>query len=256
MSGNATGWVLAHGPHPDDVDRTGRKYGQRARGFRAVLLTIADAANHDGLHAHPGIAAMCRGSLYSRRQVQNIEDELVAERWVVITEKGGGRMKATVFDLNMAWREKVQPAPPEPERKGATAAPETVQPAVDTAQPGLHPNGVATNPSTTTAAEGSEAHDVVRGFYEWCAANGRPKPTLPAGRQGNQFMALVHIVQSMLDAGWKVPQVKVALTTTPAFTTNAITLQLNQQQGRPSAGPGPRAPISDDRDGPSGRVDV
>jgi hypothetical protein len=36
MSGLVTGWVLKHGPHPSHVDRNGKPYGQRARGYRPV----------------------------------------------------------------------------------------------------------------------------------------------------------------------------------------------------------------------------
>lgn len=85
MSGQATGWVLRHGP--------------RNRAMRAVLLPIADAANADGLHSHPGIAAIVEGSLYSRRQVLATITKLLEEGWVAIEEQGGGRGKATVYGI-------------------------------------------------------------------------------------------------------------------------------------------------------------
>lgn len=255
MSGQCTGWVLAHGPHPDDIDRDGKPYGQRARGFRAVLLTIADAANAQGQHAHPGLQAMCRGSLYSRRQVQNIEDDLVAEGWVVVTAKGGGRMKATVYDVNMDWREKVQPLRPTPIGKGAPPPPERVQPAPETVQPGVHPNGVATNtvnePPAAVGSDEHPGHDIVRAFYDWCEANGRPKPTLPQGRHGNQFVALVKIVDGLLAAGWPEAAVKRALTTTRAYTTDALTFSLNDDRAARGA---VARPIDADRGAGSGEV--
>lgn len=253
-----TGWVLRAGPHPDDIDRTGKKYGARARGMRAVLVTIADAANADGENAHPGLAAMCRGSLYSRRQVLNIEDELVAEGWVKITEQGGGRARATVYKVHMDWRERVQPLRPAPDGKGATPPPKRVQPAPETVQPGVHPNGVATNTvNEPLAAVGSDetgdhpGHDIVRSFYDWCASQNRPRPTLPQGRHGNQFMALVHIVEGLLEAGWPSAAVKRALTTTRAYTTDALTFALNEDRAQRG---GTGRPLDTDRERESGVV--
>lgn len=85
MSGQATGWVLRHGP--------------KIRAQRYVLMTIADAANRDGEHAHPGIAAMVEGSLYSRARVLGVVAELLAEGWVEVEEEGGGRGRATVYRI-------------------------------------------------------------------------------------------------------------------------------------------------------------
>lgn len=106
MSGLVTGWVLKHGPHPKHVDRNGKPYGQRARGYRAVLIPIADAANADGTHAHPGTNNVAEGALYSRRQTMTIISELVAEGWLKVEEEGGGRGRATQFAVLM---ERVQP---------------------------------------------------------------------------------------------------------------------------------------------------
>lgn len=123
---------------------------------------------------------------------------------------------------------------------------------------GTEPKGDPKGAQEPPAADGSETvgHEVVRAFYDWCEAEGRPKPTLPAGRQGNQFMALVHIVQALLAAGWTVPEVKVALTQTRAFTTDAMTYTLTErrQQQRPPSGP--RAPVDADRDAPSGKLSL
>lgn len=87
MSGQATGWVLRHGP--------------KDRAQRAVLLTIADAANRDGEHAHPGIPAMVEGSLYSRSTVLAKVRELVEGGWISIEEEGRGRGHATVYRVLM-----------------------------------------------------------------------------------------------------------------------------------------------------------
>lgn len=97
MSGQCTGWVLKNGP--------------RNRAMRAVLITIADAANSNGEHAHPGIEAMCEGSLYSRTHVKAIVKRLVEQGWLKV-ESGekGGRGIATV--LSVLMEERVQLATP------------------------------------------------------------------------------------------------------------------------------------------------
>lgn len=87
MSGQATGWVLRHGP--------------KDRAKRAVLLTIADAANRDGEHAHPGLAAIVDGSLYGRSTVLAKIRELVEEGWLAVEEEGRGRGHATVYRVLM-----------------------------------------------------------------------------------------------------------------------------------------------------------
>lgn len=135
MSGQCTGWVMRHGP----TDRA----------MRAVLLTIADAANADGEHAHPGIEAMQRGSLYSRRSVFDALDRLVADGWIDVEEEGGGRGKATVYRVLMRRRETVQSSHSSEPVNGA----ETVQPDarngavcdIDTSSPTDTPNGVNDN---------------------------------------------------------------------------------------------------------------
>lgn len=108
MSVQATSWVLREGPRLDDVDRKGKPYRSRARGYRAILLTIADAANRDGEHAHPGNAAIVEGSLYGKAQALAIIGDLVKEGWLEVTEKGNGRGNATVYRVVMDRRERVQ----------------------------------------------------------------------------------------------------------------------------------------------------
>lgn len=269
MSGRCTGWVLKHGPHPEDVDRVGEKYGQKARGYRAVLLTIADAANSDGEHAHPGNAAMCAGALYSLRQVQNITEALEAECWVTVTERGGGRERATVYTVNMDWRaeggaasKRVQPVPSADAGKGATAANETVQPdgqrvqsEAETVQPGVHPNGVSngTNGTTQPPPAGGEpdpARDLVKAYWDWCTANAKPVPTLAGGRAGSPFLALVGIVRRLLEAGHEAAAVKRALIGTRAYTLDAITFTLNEHRDRRTTGrPIPAAEAWADKSG-------
>ena len=86
MSGQATGWVFRNGP----TDRA----------MRLVLLTIADAANRDGEHAHPSIAGMCEGALYSEPHVHRIVKSLIEAGWIEITgNPNGGRGMATEYRL-------------------------------------------------------------------------------------------------------------------------------------------------------------
>jgi hypothetical protein len=180
--------VLRHGPHPDDVDRDGRRYGARARALRAVLVAVADAANRDGEHAHPGTAAICDGALYSRRQVQKLIGELVAEGWLVVEEAGGGRGMATVYGVPMdtaarhAWRaqKRVSPVHPLPVGNSAlsvteTAHSDTVKGALsgETAHSRVHPNGVS-----TVATEPTDARRLAELLADLIEANGATRPTV------------------------------------------------------------------------------
>lgn len=188
MSGQCTGWVLRHGPHPDDIDRTGRRYGARARALRAVLVAIADAANRDGEHAHPGTAGICDGSLYSRRQVQKLIGELVAEGWLVIEEQGGGRGLATVYAVPMdtaareTWRAEKRASLVHPLQAGnsalssqETAHSGSVKGALsgETAHSRVHPNGV-----TTGATEPSDARRLAVLLADLIETNGATRPTV------------------------------------------------------------------------------
>lgn len=91
--------------------------------MRLVLITIADAANRDGEHAHPGLAAMIEGSLYGRRHVLATVKQLVDDGWLEVEEEGGGRGRSTVYRVVM---ETVQSAHPLSE-KGCNPGQETVQ---------------------------------------------------------------------------------------------------------------------------------
>ena len=84
MSGQATGWVLRHGP--------------RDRAQRSVLLVIADAANWDGEHARPGLDAIIEGSLYSAGHVRRTIAVLISDGWLEQTESPGPG-KAAEFRL-------------------------------------------------------------------------------------------------------------------------------------------------------------
>lgn len=100
MSGQATGWVLRHGP----TDRA----------MRSVLLCISDAANADGKHAHPGIEAIMRGSLYQRAHVLATIRKLKAEGWITETAPRSPGHAATyaipgVSEVQPVDEKKVQP---------------------------------------------------------------------------------------------------------------------------------------------------
>lgn len=82
MSARCTGWLLREGPRPGHGITL-----STARRWRAVLSVIADAANSDGEHAHPGLANMIDQSLYSRSVVLSTIKELEAAGWIVETAK-------------------------------------------------------------------------------------------------------------------------------------------------------------------------
>lgn len=69
--------------------------------MRAVLIPIADAANRDGDHAHPGKEAIMEGSLYGRSAVTDAIRRLLTERWIEVEEWGRGRGQATVYRVLM-----------------------------------------------------------------------------------------------------------------------------------------------------------
>lgn len=146
MSGQATGWVLRHGP------------GRSDRAAHAVLITIADAANRDGEHAHPGIQAIIDGSGYSRSTVFASLDRLLTDRYIEVEEEGGGRGRATVYRIpgvtDLGWRpgpeETVQSSDlseeangPETVQSGTVNSPETVQ--ISGSTPHTQPATVSTN---------------------------------------------------------------------------------------------------------------
>lgn len=100
MSGKATGWVFENGPKPGDLDEAGEEIGlAKARGLRAILLAVADAANADGEHSHPGRRLLAEHSLYSIGHVDKALGELVRLGWLEVEKTGGGRGQATTYRL-------------------------------------------------------------------------------------------------------------------------------------------------------------
>lgn len=87
MSGNVVGWVYEHFPVRDAKDRT----------RKIVLSEVAEAANRDFEHAHPGVAKLCAHWHFSRSTVNSALAFLVADGWLEVEEQGGGRGHATVY---------------------------------------------------------------------------------------------------------------------------------------------------------------
>lgn len=260
MSGQATGWVLRHGP--------------KNRAQRAVLLTIADAANRDGEHAHPGQQAMIEGSLYGRSRVVAIVRELVAEGWLAVEREGGGRGKATVYRLPR-MRETGQPVAPSPEVNRALAAPkpraggsETARSAPETArsrpadQGERGANGLYNGTPTTVtpngdapAADGEltvnqRAKRLLDKVYERLRERGQPEPA-------NYHQARTAVAK-VLAAGWADDDVGRACMAAPTITVGTLEFQLRQGRQRRGADKpgGPHGLMDTDRQAPSGRVQV
>jgi hypothetical protein len=225
VSGQCTGWVL--------------RYGPKDRAMRAVLLTIADAANRDGEHAHPGVQAIVEGSLYGRTHVFRTLRKLETEGWLEVEEEGGGRGRAAVYRVRMdraepshqetvSQRETVSLGDRSPEEKVPSET-ETV-PSGDAAP--LYAT-VSNNGSTSASDDAAPAiaRQVVADHWERCKTEQVPVPTLRAVR-GSPFMALVGIVRSLLEAGHRPDAIRDALWSTSTYTTNGITLELNRHKSR------------------------
>ena len=275
MSGQATGWVLRHGPRPTDLDRKGVPYGlPGARSRRLILAVIADAANRDGRHSHPGAAAIEEGALYSRSTVKAALRTLAAEGWIRVEEEGGGRGRATVYALpgvsDPGWRyagrppETVQSPDPSEEVNGPESEDETVRseevngPESEVNGPGQAdpqrfvngtPNGsdqlpgLAPGPEAPAEPTPAEVAAAVTNAA-WEART--PKPTTP-------WIAARKIVERLLASGWSAAEVEAALAAAPTWTTGAIEFALRRaRETRPQRGP--RAPVAARRDEPDGRV--
>lgn len=259
MSGKCTGWVGEHGPHPNDVDRDGKAYGARARGLRMVLLAVADAANADGDHAHPGVAGVARFSLYSAGQVRRLLDELEAEGWLVVVEQGGGRApgkrhgRATVYRVPMgddhpviarrAWCAPSSLANARMSDPGSRApAADTRAPALDTRASGCAPNGVPNGVpnGNFNGAPPAPGQEIARAV--WDART--PRPAVP-------FIGIVKIADALVGAGHEPDAIVAAMLAVPTISTRWVEAELNRR--RP-AQRGPR--IDDDRAGPSGEVQL
>lgn len=188
MSGQATGWVLRHGP--------------KDRAMRAVLVTIADAANRDGEHARPGIAAMVEGSLYGKSHVSRVISRLLAGGWIEIEEQGNGRGLATVYRVIM----ETPPSgggspgnPPIPEEKPPHPDEET-SPSGDSIPlfPTVIPNG-----KDPTGDDGP----IERVFSAWITSTKKTGRTVLDSKRRSVITAALrtHPIEDVIDAvrGWE-----------------------------------------------------
>lgn len=275
MSGQATGWVLRHGPRPDDLDLQDRPYGTaRARARRLVLAVIADAANADGRHSHPGGPAIEAGALFSRSHAKGTVRELVMEGWLAIEEPGGGRGRATVYAIpgvaDPSWtyrgRVTVQGSDPSGGGNGPISEAETVRSETVNGPPSDLNGPVQGCPQRFTNGDTNgndqlpglsaggplvvEPAAVSRRKVAEAVTNAAWEATTP--RPSTPWIAARKLVEAFLAAGWEPSAVEAALLAAPTWTKGAIEFAL--RRARPTATSGPRAPIPERRDAPEGRV--
>lgn len=241
MSGQATGWVLRHGP----TDRA----------MRAVLIVIADAANRDGEHAHPGLAAIVEGSLYSRSTVLGTLRRLREEGWVEVEqERAPGQ--ATVFRIpGVAADEKGPKSGPHkvqnPDPTGRLRGPEEVQkrsnPAPHKVQSGpdraLYLNGLTSNGSNANARARRSLHDDLE------EARGRPRLRRLAGEAKEEVLGRRQVPASerpkvwglaheLLEAGWPVGEVVESMVGASCLSIRAVEVE-RERRRRDAAGDDP-----------------
>ena len=237
MSGRATGWVGLHGPRPDDVDRNGKPYGQRARGLRMVLLAVADAANVDGARSHPGIDNVAAFALYSRAQTIRLLGELVAEGWLQITEGGRGRGHATVYRIAMEKRSHDE----------TQLEPEKVSSGVDKRShlgpEGSHPDETPTVLTTENEQREPPAPERLIATDVWERSD--PRPATP-------FVGIMQIAKKLLAAGHDADAITEAMLAVPTISIRWVEGELNRGRRRP---PRRRAEkVDHDREAPGGRI--
>lgn len=235
MSGQATGWVLRNGP--------------KDRAMRLVLLAIADAANADGEHSHPGTEGMMRGSLYGRAHVLATVRELVRTGWVVVEEQGGGRGKATVYGIpgvaaGGAWAppERVQSLDLAAKPNGPTEEPKRSNPAGETVQSGPASPCSATvkineGPTSAPAArEGDPGELLLAEEARACAQfafEQTPKPVSP-------FPAVLARCREALRAGHTPDDLCAVIHSGDVtWTRGALEYRLGQQKRGPTVRRGP-----------------
>lgn len=193
------------------LDRNGKAYAARARGLRAVLVTVADAANRDGEHAHPGLPAMIEGSLYGRSQVMKIVRELVEDGWLAVEEEGRGRGHATVYRLpRMAEPEMVRSSDHSPNGKGPIPAPERSDP-----EPVKVRSGEG-EPLLSTDSTGSNIAPAARTPLDMAAhalaVLAMEQPVKPIiARTANPFVAVLTLMRAQLQAGRSVNELERAI---------------------------------------------
>lgn len=266
MSGRVTGWVLQHGPRPEHIDRDGMPYGNaRARTMRAVLAPIADSANSDGTHSHPGKAAIVDQSLYSLGTVKRVLRDLVAEGWIRVDVEGGGRGLATEFSVLMDRAPKGgHPEPVDDLETGPSSIEKGGQTVLETG-PSSAKGGRPDDPPTsltTTASTGNDSTatgvDVVAAFEAFWATYPRRSGKGQARKAFVTALAKVLVVDEIIDGAFRYatdPNRDPQYTKLPATWLNGECWGDDPLPPRGGRGGGrPTGPIDDDRAGTGGRL--
>lgn len=174
--------------------------------MRFILLTIADAANADGDHAHPGLSAIADGSLYSRSRVTEVLRRLVDDGWIEVEEDGGGRGKATVYRIpgvnDPAWK-------PAGEWQVSDAKPSTSDGETchfqDVNGPVSADRALCLNielPTVKTNDVRAREEHVV--FDAWVESTGKTRAALDSKRR--------RLIRARLDDGYTVDDLRLAVT--------------------------------------------
>lgn len=71
----------------------------------AVAIALADAADPDGGNIYPSVARLARLARCSERAVQTALQELQAQGYLQLVEKGGGRGRPARYRIDRAWLE-------------------------------------------------------------------------------------------------------------------------------------------------------
>lgn len=87
MSGNVVAWVYEKYPVATPLDRN----------RKVILSEVAEAADRDFENAHPGVDKVASHWGFDPGTVRRHLKALEVEGWLEVTERGGGRGKATVF---------------------------------------------------------------------------------------------------------------------------------------------------------------
>ena len=264
MSGQATGWVLRYGPHPKMLDRNGRPYGNRARGMRAVMVAVADAANRDGQHAHPGIVGICDASLYSRGQVGKILGELVDEGWLAVEEEGGGRGRATVYSIPRMSDETAHSPARSDDANRAVSDEKPRTPDTETAH--SEPVNRAPQECAPTVGNGTSNGEDQRGAaapLPGLPDSPRPDPVDQRARQivdavwerknpkpATPYIGCVKIAKTLLVAGHDPQAIGRAMVAVPTISTRWVEAEIARHTPSRESG------MIDDRTVESGRIEL
>lgn len=170
--------------------------------MRAVLFVIADAANRDGEHAHPGIAAIVDGSLYAKATVYDVLKRLEETGWIVVEEPGGGRGKATVYGIPGVLGVSENRTVSEPKRSNPDD--ETVQ-SSSLNGPDSDDRALCLNIETSNGlTSNAHADDERLVFSAWVGSTGKTRSALDAKRR--------RLIRSRLNDGYTVDDLRLAVT--------------------------------------------